>query len=185
MKYSELKTIIVETIIRHLNESDGGYEKTPNYDPRSYNLQNIAKNPLAQERGNHGGTLDAVRTPSTEDWNGANFKSSDIIHLSDNRLSFYKIKHFQDESKNGSIDFFGKGAIGEKKFRDAIDTIFGAAQRNGKNVLFRSVVSATKPPRTDSLYNTFWEFSLDDGNSWNMVLPNPIQTMKKSTLIKK
>lgn len=177
--------IIIENAVRDaLNEAGPLYTNsaTPYYGDT---LKHLGKNPLAVDHGNHGGVLDGTPTPSTVDWNGANFGANEVIPLSNNGLVIYKIKNFGSDNIDSSLSFFGKGAKGEVEFRKAIDTLYGAARRNGKNVIFRTIVSAENPPKPNSFVKTFWEYSFDNGNTWYIMKPRPTQTMTPSKLVRK
>lgn len=141
----------------------------------------LGRNPLAVDNGGHTPS-DVLRQPSTYDSNGANFKGTNII-VSDNKFMFYKLKNFSSDKISGTLQFFGKGSIGEKGLRAAIDTINGAAKRNGRNVLYRHITSDSNKEKSKAsgfMLNTFWEFSLDGGASWNILKPNPIDKIQKS-----
>lgn len=148
---------------------------------RAKTQRELGVNPLAVDNGNHTPT-DTLRQPSTYDTNGANFKGENII-VSDNKFMFYKLKNFGSDKVNGTLQFFGKGASAEKGLRAAIDTINGAAKRNGKYVTYRHITSESNKQKSKNsgfMSNTFWEFSLDGGNTWNILRPNPIDSMQKS-----
>lgn len=182
MKISEFKQIIVETIINTINE--GWYDKstTPYFSKSDVN-RTIGKNPLTVDNGNHT-PQDTVIQPSTVDFNGERL-DAEPIYLSNNKFMIYKIKNFGNDKIDSTLSFFGKTSNGEKLFRNAIDTIYGAANRNGRNVIFRTISSVEDNVKRNSLRKTFWEFSFDNGNSWYLLIPNPIQNMKLSKLIKK
>ena len=102
-------------------------------------------------------------------------------------FNIYKIKNFGNIDVADTLSFFGRGASGEKELRRAIDTLNGAADRNGKTLSYRTITSETNKgisERTSYMKNTFWEYSFN-GNDWYILIPNPVQTMKLSKLIKK
>jgi hypothetical protein len=72
------------------------------------------------------------------------------------------------------LSLFGNGASAERELRKAIDTVNGAADRNGKSLTYRAIVSE-KNPRIK-----FWEFSFDNGQTWYILKPQPVQNMKQS-----
>ncbi len=182
MKINELKHIIVETIINTINE--GWYDKstTPYFSKGDVN-RTIGSNPLTVDNGSHSSN-DTVIQPSTIDFNGERL-DAEPIYLSTNKFMIYKIKNFGNDKIDSTLSFFGKSASGEKLFRNAIDTLYGAANRNGKNVIFRTIASVEENPKRNSLRKTFWEFSFDNGNNWYLLIPKPVQNMKLSKLIKK
>ena len=102
-------------------------------------------------------------------------------------FNIYKIKNFGNIDVVDTLSFFGRGASGEKELRRAIDTLNGAADRNGKTLSYRTITSETNKgisERTSYMKNTFWEYSFN-GNDWYVLIPNPVQTMKLSKLIRK
>lgn len=171
----KIKENIIKNITHALIESGPGFRQTATPELRA---NNNPYHPLGADHGNHGGSLDATSTPSTIDWNGANFHSDRTIPLNNNRLSIYKIKNFGKLEVSSSLNFFKNTT----DFRKAIDTIYGAARRNGRGVMFRTIVPEDNPPKKDSTVRTFWEFSLDGGTTWNIVKPNPIIRLQKSSL---
>ncbi len=182
MKIKQLETIIVESIIKILEE--GWYNKTTSpYFSKSDNHYNLGRNPLTVDNGNHSSS-DSITQPSTIDFNGEKL-DAEPIYLSDTKFTIYKIKNFGSDNIESTLSFFGKGANGEKMFRNAIDTLYGASRRNNKNVIFRTISSTTTKSKRNSIYKTFWEFSFDNGNTWYIMKPNPVQNMVQSKLIQK
>ena len=182
MKIDELVNIIAESVIPILNESWYGDTATPLMRKNNDQRYEVGSNPLYTDNGNHS-TYDNLIQPSTIDFNGENFDAEPIV-LSDNKFLFYKLKNFNSDTIQSSLDFFGKGADAEKNFRKAIDTLYGASKRNRRNVMFRTISCGSKPVRRNSFVDTFWEYSFD-GETWYIMKPNPTQTMKQSKLVKK
>ena len=148
-------------------------------------FRNIGKNPLYTDNGGHS-SRDVSPLVSTYDTNGANFRTDNNIVLSDNKFIIYKIKNFGNDSIESTLSLFGRGAGGEKELRRAIDTINGAALRNGRSVKYRTITSEAfkaSSKRTNQMAKTFWEFSLDNGSTWNILKPEPIQNLQQSKLV--
>ena len=180
-----LDKIIKETIRRIINEGRFDTTATPHNSHTDVN-RNLGHNPLYADNGGHA-AHDVVSQVSTFDTNGQNFKTNgnDIV-VSDNKFIIYKIKNFGNDKIESTLSLFGRGAGGEKELRRAIDTINGAAKRNGRSVSYRTITSDSfkgSSKRTGQMAKTFWEFSLDGGNSWYILKPNPIQTMQPSKLV--
>ena len=103
-------------------------------------------------------------------------------------FDIHKIKNFGTDRITATIDLFGKGSNGEKNFRKEIDIMNGAARRNGRYLMYRTITSASnqiKSEKTQGMSGTFWEFSYDGGNTWYIMKPNGTQTMQQTKLIKK
>lgn len=181
MKFDKITNIITEEICQIIKEGWYGSTSTPLFNKTRTN-QELGYNPLMTDNGNHTPS-DTVRQVSTFDYNGANFKGEKVV-LSDNKFTIYKIKNFGNDNIKSTLSLFGNGSNGEKELRKAIDTINGAATRNHRNVIYRIITNELNKNRT-SVNNSFYEFSLDNGNQWFILKPKPIQTMIKSKLIKK
>ena len=191
-QYNAIKGLITE----------GYYDDsvTPLFSKTKTNRE-LGVNPLTVDNGNHTPT-DVLRQPSTIDFNGANFHGVNLI-VSDNKFMFYKVKNFGTDKISSTLQLFGRGAGGEKGLRaaeaekkvnalaegqvktnkDAIDTLNGVAMRNNKSLRFRTITSETfknKSKMTDHMSNTFWEFSYDNGNTWYIMKPHPVQNMQPS-----
>jgi hypothetical protein len=186
MKKNELKNIIKEEIIKLLDEHRYQYTATPLNTKTGTDI-NLGINPLTVDNGNRTPN-DVLGQPSTFDRNGASFTTDNNIVLSDNKFTIYKIKNFGTDKITASIDLFGRGANGEKNFRKEIDIMNGAATRNNRNLIYRTITSDAFQRRSKSsgkMSNTFWEFSFDNGNTWYIMKPNGTQTMQASKLIRK
>lgn len=162
--------------------TEGYYDDsvTPLFSKTKTNRE-LGVNPLTVDNGNHTPT-DVLRQPSTIDFNGANFHGVNLI-VSDNKFMFYKVKNFGTDKISSTLQLFGRGAGGEKGLRAAIDTLNGAAMRNNKSLRFRTITSETfknKSKMSDHMSNTFWEFSYDNGNTWYIMKPHPVQNMQPS-----
>ena len=183
-KNNFLKHIINETIKQTLMES-GMFDKTATPVAIKTDAQReLGINPLRTDVGNHGGN-EEVRQPSTQDWNGANFKGKLII-IPDKRFTFYKVKQFGNPNIKDTSSLFGGTGKGDVELKRAIDTVNGAATRNNKSVTYRFITSETNnktykisqnPGRT---IGTFCEFSYD-GNQWFIMKPQPVQNLKISS----
>ena len=179
-----LKHIINEAIRQTLMES-GMFDKTATPVATKTDAQReLGINPLRTDVGNHGGN-EEVRQPSTQDWNGANFKGKLII-IPDKKFTFYKVKQFGNPDIKDTSSLFGGTGKGDVELKRAIDTVNGAATRNGKSVTYRFITSETNnekykisqtPGRT---IGTFCEFSYDN-NQWFIMKPHPVQNLKISS----
>lgn len=181
-----IKDLIHEAINELIDEYRYQDSTTP-INSKAATLRNLGVNPLAVDNGGHSSN-DTVAQPSTFDRNGATFKSKDNVVLSDNKFIIYKIKNFGTDKISSTMDLFGRGANGEKSFRKEIDIMNGAAKRNGRHLLYRTITSisnADKSNSTGNMSNTFWEFSYDGGNTWYIMKPNGTQDMRASKLIRK
>lgn len=183
--YQDGKTIkLTEGQVHHIDElmAEGYYDDsaTPLFSKDKTNRE-LGVNPLAVDNGNHTSS-DTLRQPSTIDYNGANFKGINLV-VSDNKFMFYKVKNFGTDKISSTLQLFGRGAGGEKGLRTAIDTLNGAAVRNNKKLMFRTITSQSfrkKSEATGHMSNTFWEFSYDNGNTWYVMRPHPVQSMQQS-----
>lgn len=186
MKKNTLKNIIKEEIIKLLDEHRYQYTATP-LNTKTDTVINLGVNPLTVDNGDRTPN-DVLGQPSTFDRNGASFTTDNNITLSDNKFMIYKIKNFGTDKITATIDLFGRGANGEKKFRKEIDIMNGAATRNSRGLLYRTITSDSSQKRSKSsgkMANTFWEFSFDNGKTWYIMKPNGTQTMQPSKLIRK
>lgn len=182
MTFNELERLITESI-KNILINEGWYDNTTHpYHSKADTHHDLGRNPLTVDNGGHA-SADKITQPSTIDFNGERLGNTmKSFGLSRNGLIIYKIKNFGRETINSTLDLFGKSAMGEKSFRNTIDVINGAARRNGKRVLFRTIYSSEKPPRRkDGFVGTFWEFSFD-GQNWYIMMPNAVQSMKPSSL---
>ena len=171
MKENYLRQIILESVRQALYESWYTKTATP-YVSKAEAQRELGRNPLRTDVGGHA-AHDEVKQPSTFDRNGANFDGEHIV-VSDNRFTFYKVKNFGTTDIKDTLSLFGNGASAERELRKEIDTVNGAADRNGKSLTYRAIVSE-KNPRIK-----FWEFSFDYGQTWYILKPQPVQNMKQS-----
>jgi hypothetical protein len=177
---------LVKKILKEML-SEGRYDTTATpYNSHADVRRNLGYNPLYSDNGGHT-AHDTVSQVSTFDTNGQNFKTNgNNIVISDNKFIIYKIKNFGNDKIESTLSLFGHGAGAEKELRRAIDTINGAATRNRRSVKYRTITSETfqgTSKRTGQMSKTFWEFSLDGGNSWYILKPSPIQSMQLSKLV--
>ena len=111
-----------------------------------------------------------------------------LLIETDNKFTIYKIKNFNTDKISSTMDLFGRGASGEKSFRKEIDIMNGAATRNRRHLIYRTITSVSneaKSKSTGNMSGTFWEFSYDMGNTWYIMKPNGTQNMIPSKLIRK
>lgn len=185
-----IKKIIREAIEEAVNEmlSEYRYEdSTTPLNSKAARSRYLGRNPLTVDNGGHASN-DVVGQPSTVDYNGSNFRTNDKVVLSDNKFIIYKIKNFGNDRITSTLDLFGRGVSGEKSLRREIDTLNGAARRNGRHLMYRTITSVSNEKRSDmtgGMSNTFWEFSMDGGGTWYIMKPNGTQNMKPSKLIRK
>lgn len=181
-----LKTLIYEALNDLLNEYRYQDSTTP-INSRTDAIRNLGVNPLTVDNGGHTPN-DVLSQPSTFDRNGATFQSKENIVLSDNKFIIYKIKNFGNDKISSTMDLFGKGSNGEKSFRKEIDVMNGAATRNGRHLIYRTITSDSNKVKSDAtghMSGTFWEFSYDRGNTWYIMKPNGTQNMQSTKLIRK
>lgn len=180
---NKLINIIESTIKEILTEHRYDFSPTP-YNSRTNRDVNLGTNPLSVDNGGHSNN-DVLSQVSTIDNNGANFKSDNNVTLSPNKFIIYKIKNFGNDTIPSTMSLFGSGVYGEKNLRNAIDNLNGAARRNGKNVVYRTItsdMSKDKAAKSGYMIDTFWEFSLDNGQTWNILQPKPVENIKQSKL---
>lgn len=141
--------------------------------------KNVGSNPLYVDNGNRTNN-EFLRQASTVDYTGDSFRPAAKYSLSPNQFTIYKIKNFGTDSISSTLDLFGKDT---RKLRKAIDLLNGGADRGGRFVTYRTVTladSVSKAKRSGWMVDTFWEFSLDGGHSWNILKPEPIVNIKAS-----
>lgn len=178
-----LKDLIFESVREALMESWYGNTTTP-HTSHSDIYRELGRNPLRTDVGGHS-SREEVLQPSTFDRNGANFNGEHIV-VSDNKFKIYKIKNFGTLDVKDTLSFFGNGASGEKELRRAIDTLNGAADRNGRYLSYRTITSESDrnlSERSSYMRNTFWEYSFN-GSDWFILKPNPTQNMTRSKFSK-
>lgn len=179
MTLKQLKEHIDRLVLDIITES-GYYDDSmsPIYSRSKIN-KGLGVNPLYRDNGNHA-NADNISQPSTVDWNGEDLKNAEKVVLKENKFMIYKVKNFDNPDIKSTQSIFGDGREGDQRFRNAIDTIYGSAKRNGRDVQFR-VISCEAPGTKSS---KFYEFSYD-GDTWYIVKPNPTTDMKESKLVKK
>lgn len=175
----ELICLIEEKIHEALSEFKYRDSITPNNSKivRNYSLN---KNPIAVDNGGHASN-DVVRQASTYDYNGETFDTTNRKFINQNKFTIYKIKNFGTDKVESTMSLFGKGSNGEKGLRTAIDLLNGGAARNRKSVQYRTITldtSEKKAERSGWMIDTFWEFTLDNGNTWFILKPNPLENIK-------
>lgn len=182
-----LRQLIKEAVIEALSEGRFDHTATP-HNSHIDVMQGLGVNPLTVDNGGHAAN-DVVAQVSTVDFNGENFKTNgNDLCVTNNKFMIYKIKNFGNDKIESTLSLFGRGAMGEKELRRAIDTVNGAATRNRRPVEWRTVTSSSNKRISDStgkMSNTFWEFSLDGGSTWNIMKPNPIQNLQPTKVLLK
>ena len=176
-----IRRIVRETLNDILSEDRFDTTATP-YNSRSDRTKGLGRNPLVADNGGHSNN-DVVSQVSTFDYNGENFRA-DGRHacVSDNKFIIYKIKNYGSDTIDSTKSVFGS----TKELRRAIDQLNGGARRNGKHVMYRTITSVSnkaKSERSDYMVGTFWEFSLNYGRDWYLLVPDPLMKMKLSKLV--
>ena len=187
MEQTKYLMTLIERIVKDIINEDHYKNSMNPVITRTGMHRNIGRNSTAVDNGGHASN-DILVQVSYDDPNGANFRTTDNIVLSDNKFTIYKIKNFGNDRIDSTMSMFGKGSGGEKAFRAAIDTINGGAYRNGRPVMYRTITSESNrniSKRSGNMSKTFWEFSFDGGYTWNIFKPNPTVDMKKSKLVQK
>lgn len=180
MKIDEgfVREFVKETLFSLLKE--GRYDNSMYaYNGKVDMGNNLGNNPLYVDNGNRTNNK-FLRQASTIDYTGDSFRPAAKYSLSPNQFTIYKIKNFGTDSITSTLDLFGKDT---RKLRKAIDLLNGGADRGGRFVTYRTVTladSVSKAKRSGWMVDTFWEFSLDGGHSWNILKPEPIVNMKPS-----
>ena len=182
MNIEQLTNLITESVFTTLKEGCYSKSTTP-YFSKSDVHRNLGRNPLYVDSGNHSPS-DSITQPSTIDFNGEKL-DAELITLSRQGFTIYKIKNFGNDNVTSSLSFFGNGARAEKAFRNTIDTLYGAEKRNNRQVIFRTITCTEDNPKKNDIYKSFWEFSYDNGDTWYIMKPNPLQSLKQSKLIRK
>lgn len=180
----DIRKLVREALMEIVKEGRYDTTATP-HNSHADVRRNLGYNPLYADNGGHS-AHDTVSQVSTFDTNGQNFRTGNNIVVSDNKFIIYKIKNFGNDKIESTLSLFGRGANAEKELRRAIDTINGAANRNRRSVMYRTITSDSfqgTSKRTGQMSKTFWEFSLDGGISWFILKPEPIQSMKRSKLV--
>ena len=181
----DLRQIIKEALTEILGEGRYNTTATP-YNSHGDVRRNLGYNPLYSDNGGHSAN-DTVSQVSTFDRNGANFTTNgNDLCVSDNKFIIYKIKNFGNDKIESTLSMFGRGAGAEKELRRAIDTVNGAATRNRRSVSWRTITSDSfkrQSERSGKMNHTFWEFSLDGGNTWYILKPQPVQSLQPSKLV--
>lgn len=181
-----IKKAVMEAIEEIMAEGRYDFQNVP-YNSHSDVQRNLGHNPLYVDNGGHSNN-DVLSQVSTFDTNGQNFRTNNNIVVSDNKFIIYKIKNFGNDRIESTLSLFGRGAGGEKELRKAIDTLNGVARRNNRPLQYRTVTSdsfKSSSIRTGRMSNTFWEFSLDNGNTWYILKPHPVDSLQPSKLVYK
>lgn len=176
-KENRLRQIIKEEIDKILFESIYDQTATPLV-THGDRFRELGVNPLRTDIGGHS-SRDEVLQPSTYDKNGENF-TGEHIFVTDNKFIIYKVKNFANPDVKSTKSFFGDSFV---ELRKAIDTLNGAAKRNGKTLSYRTISPETQKSKVEAssyMYQTFWEYSFDGGKTWYVLIPKPTQNMKLS-----
>lgn len=174
---NHIKKIIEECVRKALYEAT--YDKTAYaHHSKMDDIINMGRNPLTVDVGGHS-VNDRLRQKSTITPDEEGFISRDNIVVSDNQFTIYKIKNFGNDKINATMDFFGGSTV---ELARAINTMNGAARRNGKPLYYRTITSESNrrvSEKTQQMSKTFWEFSFD-GEEWYIMKPNPVVSLKIS-----
>lgn len=180
----KMLTELIGNIVNNILKEYKYYDDINPDNSKTNRYKNLGLNPLSVDNGGHQSN-DVVKQVSTFDKNGEMFTSNDRIFLNKNQFVIYKIKNFGTDSISSTISLFGKGSIGEKNLRSAIDLLNGGATRNGKNIIYRTITLETsldKAKKSGWMIDTFWEFSINNGGDWYILKPKPLEDIKKSKL---
>ena len=175
MKISKNNFIsLIESTIREILNEDRYKDSITPDNSRAVTNRNLGYNPL---------TVDSQ--PSTYDYNGETFQATDDNRriVNQNKFTIYKIKNFGNDTIPSTMSLFGSGAYGTNNLRTAIDLLNGGAKRNGKYVMYRTITldkSVDKAKKSGWMIDTFWEFSLDNGRTWNILKPKPLENLKQA-----
>lgn len=178
--------LLIENIVRECLNEEGRFSISQfPLNSRSHREQNVGNPIISHGNGNHS-NQDVVSQVSTVDDNGANFDSGDRHYcISEKNMMKYKWYNFKNPDVKSTMDFFGNNMT---ELRREIDRLNGAATRNGKTLIYRTITSkdrASASDRSDHMLYTFWEFSFDNGQTWYVMIPNGADKMKKSTMVTK
>ena len=175
--------ILIENIVREYLCEEGRFAGSPTpFNSRAHRERNVANPIIGHGNGSHS-NQDVVSQVSTVDHNGAKFVSGCHYVVSDDKIRQYKQVNFGNENLKSTMDFFGEGAKGEIELRREIDRLNGAAKRNRRPLKWRTIIPKEKAAisrRSGHMLYTFWEFSLNGGNSWYILIPNAVEKMKPS-----
>ena len=185
MKISKNNFIsLIESTIREILNEDRYKDSIIPDNSRAVTNRNLGYNPLTVDNGGHASN-DVVSQPSTYDYNGETFQATDDNRriVNQNKCTIYKIKNFGNDTIPSTMSLFGSGAYGTNNLRTAIDLLNGGAKRNGKYVMYRTITldkSVDKAKKSGWMIDTFWEFSLDNGRTWNILKPKPLENLKQA-----
>lgn len=185
MKISKNNLIsLIESTIREVLDEDRYKDSITPDNSRGIVNRNIGSNPLTVDNGGHASN-DVVSQPSTYDYNGETFQATDDNRriVNQNKFTIYKIKNFGNDAIPSTMSLFGSGVYGANNLRTAIDLLNGGAKRNGRYVIYRTITldkSADKAKKSGWMIDTFWEFSLDNGRTWNILKPKPLENLKQA-----
>lgn len=178
--------ILIENIVREYLTEEGRFSVSQfPYNSRSHRERNVGNPIISHGNGNHS-NQDVVSQVSTVDDNGANFDSGQRHYcISEKNMIKYKWYNFGNTQVKSTMDFFGGNMT---ELRREIDRLNGAATRNKKSLIYRTITSKDKSnmsDKSDHMLYTFWEFSFDGGQTWYLMIPNGTDKMKKSKMIAK
>ena len=159
MKISKNNFIsLIESTIREILNEDRYKDSITPDNSRAVTNRNLGYNPLAVDNGGHASN-DVVSQPSTYDYNGETFQATDDNRriVNQNKFTIYKIKNFGNDTIPSTMSLFGSGVYGTNNLR-----------------------TADKAKKSGWMIDTFWEFSLDNGRTWNILKPKPLENLKQA-----
>lgn len=176
--------LIIENIVREcLMESGRFVHGMYPHNSRSHRERNVANPIISHGNGSHS-NQDVVSQVSTFDDNGSNFRSGKEHYcISDRDFIKYKMQNFGNARLKSTMDFFGGNEV---ELRREIDRLNGAAKRNDRGLMWRTITCESKSAlsnRTDHMLYTFWEFSFNGGDNWYIMKPNAVDNMKESVFV--
>ena len=142
MKY--IKRIIDECVRKALYEDVYDTTATP-YLSKTRPQTNTG-NPTSVAVGGRAAN-DVLRQKSRTTHDEENFVSKENIVISDNKFTIYKIKNFGNDKIDGTMNFFGNSTV---ELARAINTMNGAAKRNGKQLYYRTITSESNKKASET-----------------------------------
>lgn len=174
--------ILIENMVREYLYEEGRFTGGPSpHNSRSHRERNVGNPIIGHGNGSHS-NQDVVSQVSTYDIFGAGFDGQHCI-LGDNKFKKYLETNFNNEILHSTMDFFGDDANGLRSLRREIDRLNGAAERNGRGLLWRTITPKAKLKialKNGFMLYTFWEYSFNNGKNWYILVPNAIDKMKNS-----
>lgn len=176
--------ILIENIIREYLCEEGRFTSGPDpHNSRSHRERNVGNPIIGHGNGGHS-NQDVVSQPSTYDIFGAGFDGQHCV-VGINKFKNYLDTCFSGRKIKSTMDFFGNNAEGLRQIRCEIDRLNGSAERNGRKLIWRTITPKDKiriELKSGFMLNSFWEYSFNGGQTWYVLVPNSIYTMKPSTI---